>query len=956
MSSRFSIRTPLLHCLILPALLCGRSAASAPSAPPAATFRTAYLTLSIDSAGRVASFADARTGRNYAATGSVIATVSKGGRVYRATEASAQKGALRVRFGDSGVSALIRVESHASFLTLQVVSVEGDGVEEMAFPAIDLTLKGTLDEPFDACALALNLDTDVQEIPGPNSTLRAIAFRRFGLTGAKAAIVAAPVAKFRRALKAAVLAAPDLPHSPLGGPWALDAPINRESYLFNFNGLSEKSVDRWIALARALGVRQIDFNGGFRFGDYRPDPKTYPQGMKSLKAVVDRLHAAGLQAGLHTYSMFLDKRCEFVSPTPDRRLAKAARFTLREPLAAAGAAVPVAETTAGVSTVTGFFVRNSVALQIDDELITFTGAAADAPWAFTGCTRGAFGTKPAAHAAGAPVYRLREMFGLFVPDPATRLLEEVADRQAQLINTCGFDMVYLDALDGSYALGEPEDAWHHGARFVFDLWRRLKHPVLMEMSTFHHLLWCVRSRMGAWDCPQRGYKRFVDMHAMANEDNARRFLPSQLGWWATFAWDGIQPERSMPDDLEYMLSRCAGYDCGTALLSGFDADSFAAHERQQRLARLVRRWEDLRRSHALSGRVRALLRTPGDEYTLEESGRLVPVQYSRNRVEAVGPNGARWEISNRFRSQPAGLRIETLLSALPYDAPGTTPLADLAAPGIAPKTETSAGVKLTLTDAPEPTPDGKRAARLVVSGEHTQGRGAWAVVRRQFTPTLNLTHRAIGVWIRGDGQGETLNFQIGSPVNVSPSLAERYVVVDFTGWRYFALVEPESERLSDFSWPYCISKAEWSSNPAGVVEGAAAVYQPWVDYAQIGRLSIWMSNLPAGRTAEVSLGPIVALATSPAKLRNPSVTIAGRTIAFPVDLETGSYLEYRSATDCKLYGRNGDFVRSIAPRGDAPIVAPGANRIELHCDPADGPAPRATVTVIARGRPIAVGP
>ena len=41
----------------------------------------------------------------------------------------------------------------------------------------------------------------------------------------------------------------------------------------------------------------------------------------------------------------------------------------------------------------------------------------------------------------------------------------------------------------------------------------------MEMSTFHHHLWCVRSRYCAWDHPNRSHKRFIDLHIAENENS-----------------------------------------------------------------------------------------------------------------------------------------------------------------------------------------------------------------------------------------------------------------------------------------------------------------------------------------------------------------------------------------------------------------------------------------------------
>ena len=331
----------------------------------------------------------------------------------------------------------------------------------------------------------------------------------------------------------AVSQAGELPHSTIGGPWAMDAAINQGSYLFNFGGLSEETADEWIALARQLGINQIDFHGGssFRFGDCFPNPETYPKGRASLKAAIDRLHEAGISAGLHTYAFFIDKKCPWVTPVPDPRLAKDASFTLASAVTEDATRIPVRESTAEMSTTTGFFIRNSVTLHIGDELIAYSGIEREPPYAFTGCQRGAYGTQAAAHDAGESAGHLKECFGLFVPEAESTLLAEVAAKTAGAFNECGFDMIYLDALDGEDILGGPENSWHYGSKFVFELFNRLDKSALMEMSTFHHHLWYVRSRMGAWDHPSRGHKKYIDIHCQANDALRRMFLPGHLGWW-----------------------------------------------------------------------------------------------------------------------------------------------------------------------------------------------------------------------------------------------------------------------------------------------------------------------------------------------------------------------------------------------------------------------------------------
>ncbi|MCB1471042.1 MAG: hypothetical protein KDK08_28645, partial [Rhizobiaceae bacterium] len=534
-----------------------------------------FVRFAIGADAQIRHFTDLRDGQDHLLTsGSTpCAHVKIAGKLIAATEADYAEERLSVTFGDSGVRAVIGVNVRPHYLVFEVLAVEGPEIEELTIIDIPLSLKGTLDESFAGCALALNLKTNVPEIPRANARLRAFCYPRFGLVGAKVAVIGCPQDELRQVLQEVVTAADELPKSAIGGPFALGQSINQGSYVFNFGDLSEDKVEEWIALCKTLGMNQIDFHGGssFRFGDCLPNPKTYPHGLASLKAVIDKLHEAGIAAGLHTYAFFIAKTCPWVTPIPDPRLAKDATFTLAESLSAEDDVVRVTEATDEMSAITGFFVRNSVTLQIDDELITYTGIDKQTPYGFTSCQRGAYGTKAAPHLAGAKVHHLKECFGLFVPDPETTLLAEVAAKTAEAFNTCGFDMIYLDALDGEDILGGHENGWHYGSKFVYEIAKRLDRPALMEMSTFHHHLWVVRARHGAWDHPTRSHKKFIDIHSQANEQIRRNFLPGQLGWWAFKTWTGPQGEPTFPDDIEYLMGKCLGTDTGFSLM-GIDPD------------------------------------------------------------------------------------------------------------------------------------------------------------------------------------------------------------------------------------------------------------------------------------------------------------------------------------------------------------------------------------------------
>ena len=336
--------------------------------------------------------------------------------------------------------------------------------------------------------------------------------------------------------------------------------------------------------------------------------------------MIDKIHAAGMYAGLHTYAQFIARDSRYVTPTPDPRLAKDAHFTLTEDLDTTTAIVKVAESTAGLSLKSGFFARNTLTLQVDEELITYKAIQQQDPFAFLECTRGAWGTTAAPHPKGATAHHLKGCFNLFCPDPESTLYEEIAVNTAETFNACGFDMIYLDALDGSGVFGGNEWAWYYGSKFVFAIANRLERPALFEMSTFHHHLWYVRARMGAWDHPSRSHKRYIDLHCEANHAGRGMMLPMNLGWWAVKSWDDAHPTRiepTFPDDIEYLMGKCLGYNFGISLM-GVDPDNIDATPAYQRLAPIFKNYETLRRSGYFDDAVTEKLRVPDDEYHLEE--------------------------------------------------------------------------------------------------------------------------------------------------------------------------------------------------------------------------------------------------------------------------------------------------------------------------------------------------
>jgi hypothetical protein len=361
----------------------------------------------------------------------------------------------------------------------------------------------------------------------------------------------------------------------------------------------------------------------------------------------------------------------------------------------------------------------------------------------------------------------------------------------------------------------------------------------------------------------------------------------------------------------------------------------------QRLAAITRRYEAVRHAGLVSPATKAVLREPGRDFALVEGNdaapRFRPMRYQKHRADS--PESSVWRITNEFGPQPARLRIEALASCSAYDGESSIPVVDLAEPETLPDRAAANGVTLDLQPSTEQVKVGERSARLTAISTLAQRAGSWARVTRHYDPNLDLSkNQALGVWVYGDGQGEVLNFQFRSPDHISGAIEDHYVTVDFTGWRYFQLVEPEGERHRDYVWPY---------------GGEYAIYRELANLSRIETVSVWVNNLPPNATATCHLSPVRGVSVFPAKLANPTITVGGRTIVFPCEMETGAYLEFQAIDDCKLYAPNGALLADVQPTGEAPTVATGENDVSFACEGPEGVTPRARVTVITQGEPIA---
>lgn len=897
----------------------------------------AHFRYTISSDAKNLGFVDRKTGIDYLRRDAVssCAFVRCEGKEYSATAVSLADQRLTIGFGEAGVEVILAVESRDSYIRLAVESIVGKEIESLVFLNVPLTLAGRPEEAFGACAFSLNLHTRVDQLPALQTELRASCHARFGIVGAKAAVVGVPMDRMLDSLKQVLTDADEMPHCTVAGPWAREVPFNHGSYLFNFGTLTESTVEDWIASAKNLGVTQIDNHGGspafFRFGDFALNRDKWPEGWETYERIVRRLHDAGIGSIFHTYAFFIDKQSKYVTPVPDKRLDAFRTFTLVGPVGADATEIEVNESTKGLSTVTGFFEHNSVVLHIDDELVAFSGVTQEPPWRFTGLTRGALGTKAASHGKGAGARHLKECFGLFVPNVQSSLFEEIAANHAEVVNACDFDGIYLDAIDGCSILRGPDECWYWGDKFVFEIQKRLKKPVGMEMSAMWHHCWQFRTRWQAWDYPQRGHKRFIDIHAASV--NGGLLLPLHFGWWNFQAFTPPQVEPTYPDVAEYLGAKLIGWDAGISLTGAVDKASLSAVPLFRRAVDILRTCEELRSAGSIDEGTKARLREPGKDFTLLRDGsgawRFRPAHYDPHTAAIAEPWSLSWSAANPFGEQPVKIRIEALMSAASYDDPCNVVLLDPAKSDVL-KPVCAEGVTVSA---------GAGAFVAANSGKVSRN-AAWVRCERKFDSPLNLRgHEALGVWVEGDGLGEILAIRLDSPRHISfGALADRYIPVDFTGKRFLTLVETESARWSDYVW----NDGKWLYN----------AYRETIDFGTVESVSLLYNNLPPGREARCVIGPVKALAMVPCTVTNPTLTINGKAISFPVEMQSGSRLEFDGSGGCTLYGPKGETLAQVSAGGAAPLLRNGDNQIRFSCDPGSGPSPRVKVTLISHSDPL----
>ena len=600
-----------------------------------------------------------------------FAAAKVGGTWHQANAARRTGDRLTVGFAGVDTRLVYAVTAAPDWIAFRLEKVEGVRPTHLVLLCLGVTLtehvgprlNGGWDDACAVCLAATSLRTEgkarrrsghaelacsTQDAPGPP------------LEGAGAALVAAPTPDLRGILRR-LAAACDLPRNEGDGTPSKDLPPARGSYWFLRFG--EADARKVIDLCRRTGFRQVmmlSHSWCRAVGHYTFNTTAYPDGIESLKRTVGRLHEAGIRVGMHCFASKISKTDSYVTPVPDRRFWVDRTATLAEAVDAKATTIRAAtdlrewpgSPVAKQKTWEGGVAKHQETI-LDDEIVRYRSIGPEGTWnTFLGCERGAWGTRPAAHKAGAACrhYGVDGCINGYIIDQETPLLDEATGRLAHIFNTCGFDMVYFDG-------GEDVDRrrfTHYVSKFQATAMSKFtKRPIIHMGTIMTHNLWhsftrsgtvdtyanTIRGRLiagGTWDrlpTVKEHIDRSVRYMLSVRED----MMPGELGWFGIWPrskdFEGLQL-----DEIEYLMAKSLAYDAPISLQTSFA--SMDRHPLTPGILEIVRAYETLRGEGNADVATRKRLAQEGVDFALlrrEPGARPEFVEVAR--VENVGGEG-----------------------------------------------------------------------------------------------------------------------------------------------------------------------------------------------------------------------------------------------------------------------------------------------------------------------------
>ena len=445
--------------------------------------------------------------------------------------------------------------------------------------------------------------------------------------------------------------AENLPRPKVNGVWFKKSNVYGKSYMISSYG--EKDIDEMIGYTKRAGLVSLYHEGPFKsWGKFVLNPEQFPNGKNGLKNCVDKAHAAGLFLGMHTLTNFINTNDPYVSPVPENRLSFTGTSTLNRNVDADQNTIEVISPE--------YFNdekgNNLHTVKIGSELIRYKSVSSTAPYLLLDCQRGAFGTTRTAHQAGDQVGKLLDhSYNVFFPN--LDMQREIATNIANLMNETGVDHLDLDGHEGALASGQGDYALELFAKDVYD---QVKHDFIIGTSLSKTFYWHIGSYYNWGEPWYGGFKESMQQYRIDNQGLFdRNYMPHMLGWY-------LLAENTTLSEMEWMLSRAAGYNAGFAMVARPAA--LRKNSQTNQLLDAIREWEMARNGNAFTQAQQEQLKNPKNEFHLEKrsEGKWTLHQYAMSPVftrekferQPGEPTHTTWNLQYKWKEQPLQFRMQ----------------------------------------------------------------------------------------------------------------------------------------------------------------------------------------------------------------------------------------------------------------------------------------------------------
>ncbi|MGD1980634.1 MAG: hypothetical protein PVK01_02550 [Flavobacteriaceae bacterium] len=431
-----------------------------------------------------------------------------------------------------------------------------------------------------------------------------------GVIGSKIALFGAPLDQALEYL-GKIEIEEGLPHPMIEGEWGKISTKANAAYLIT--SFTEKTIDQAIELTKKAGLKYLYHYGNtFKsWGHFEINKEEFPNGIDGLKQCVEKVEKEGISLGTHCLSNFITTNDPYVTPIPDKRLAKVGRTVITASIDKTTTEIPILSPDFFDATEN----NNLKTVQIGEELIRYSGISQSEPWKLMDCQRGAYNTKASNHSKGQEISKLLDhAYKVFLTN--ADLTIEMSERLAELYNKTGMRQISFDGLEGNRSTG----LGTYGESLMPFTWYSnlspdLQKHLIIDASRTTHFFWHIYSRMNWGEPWYAGFRESQTEYRFNNQAYFQRnFMPGMLGWFQ------MTPETSV-EDIEWMLARAAGYSAGFALVA--DSKNIDQNKNSNKILELIGDWEKLRISNSFSEEQKTMMRDNTLEFSIERVDSLL---------------------------------------------------------------------------------------------------------------------------------------------------------------------------------------------------------------------------------------------------------------------------------------------------------------------------------------------